>query len=111
MAQAAERLLPECRNLYGASFHIDNAPCLSQIGSGALPMNTLPSHALTFTARDGRGRTLEALASLWHAQPKPSLGRITDNRLWLDLRCLDDENELIAALRTAAGSLMNHLSD
>ncbi|MDR2016373.1 MAG: L-seryl-tRNA(Sec) selenium transferase, partial [Burkholderiales bacterium] len=37
MAQAAERLLPECRNLYGASFHIDNAPCLSQIGSGALP--------------------------------------------------------------------------
>jgi L-seryl-tRNA(Ser) seleniumtransferase len=101
IAQAVERLLPECRKMYGALFHIDSAPCLSQIGSGALPMNTLPSHALTFTARDGRGRTLEALASHWHTQPKPILGRIADNRLWLDLRCLDDESELIAALRAA----------
>ncbi|MCL2310146.1 MAG: L-seryl-tRNA(Sec) selenium transferase [Proteobacteria bacterium] len=105
IAQAVERLLPECRKAYGASFHIDSAPCLSQIGSGALPMNTLPSQALTFTARDGRGRTLEALAAHWHAQPKPILGRIADNRLWLDLRCLDDESELLAALRAAASSL------
>jgi len=101
IAQAVERLLPECRKAYGASFHIDSAPCLSQIGSGALPMNTVPSQALTFTARDGRGRTLEALAAHWHAQPKPILGRIADNRLWLDLRCLDDESELLAALRAA----------
>jgi len=101
IAQAVERLLPECRNTYGASFNIDSTPCLSQIGSGALPMNTLPSQALTFVPRDGRGRTLEALASHWHAQPKPILGRIADNRLWLDLRCLDDESELLAALQAA----------
>jgi L-seryl-tRNA(Ser) seleniumtransferase len=102
IAQTAERLLPECRKVYGDSFHIDSVACLSQIGSGALPMNTLPSQALTFTARDGRGRTMEALASHWHAQPKPILGRIADNRLWLDLRCLDDESELLAALRAAS---------
>ncbi|MDR0770287.1 MAG: L-seryl-tRNA(Sec) selenium transferase [Burkholderiales bacterium] len=111
IAQTVERLLPECRKLYGASFHIDGAPCLSQIGSGALPMNTLPSQALTFTAHDGRGRSLEALAAHWHAQPKPILGRIADNRLWLDLRCLDDEDELLTALRVAAVSPTERLPD
>lgn len=65
-------------------------PCLSQIGSGSLPVDRLPSAALTFTPHDGRGSRLEAWLPAG-ALPVPVIGRIYDGRLWLDLRCLEDE--------------------
>ncbi|TFT58176.1 L-seryl-tRNA(Sec) selenium transferase, partial [Proteus mirabilis] len=59
---------------------------------------SLPSAALTFAAKDGKGSQLDALAAHWRNLEKPIIGRITDGRLWLDLRCLEDENALIQAL-------------
>ena len=69
--------------------------CLSQIGSGSLPVDRLPSEALTFTPRDGRGSQLEALSARWRALPTPVIGRIGDGRMWLDLRCLEDEGRFL----------------
>ena len=66
-------------------------PCLSQIGSGSLPVDRLPSLALTFTPVDGRGSALASLAARLRTRPVPVIGRIGDGRLWLDLRCLEDE--------------------
>lgn len=76
---------------YGAEFAVQVMPCLSQIGSGSLPVDRLPSAALTFTPHDGRGSHLESLAARWRELPVPVIGRIYDGRLWLDLRCLEDE--------------------
>ena len=73
-------------------------PCLSQIGSGSLPVERLASAALTFTPADGRGGTLEALSAQLRAQARPVIGRIADGRLWLDLRCLEDEAGLLEML-------------
>jgi L-seryl-tRNA(Ser) seleniumtransferase len=66
--------------------------CRSQIGSGALPVDLLPSFAVTVA-----GRGLEALAASWRKLARPVLGRIAQQRLWLDCRCLeaDDEAELL----------------
>lgn len=54
-----------------------------------------PSWALTFTPKDGRGSTLEALTARWRTLTKPVIGRVADGRLWLDLRCLEDEAALL----------------
>ena len=81
-----------------ADFDLQVEPCLSQIGSGSLPVDRLPSAAVTFTPRDGRGSRLEALAARWRLLPVPVIGRIYDGRLWLDLRCLEDESRFMEML-------------
>ncbi|NII54034.1 L-seryl-tRNA(Sec) selenium transferase [Luteibacter sp. SG786] len=99
----AERLLPDVAARLGASFDVDVVPCLSQIGSGALPLDTLQSTALRIRAR-GSQTALEQFAARLRAVPRPVIGRIADGALHLDLRCLDagDEAALLDAL--AAGS-------
>ncbi len=62
--------------------------CRSQIGSGALPVDLLPSAAVTL---DGSG--LESLAAGLRALPRPVIGRIGQGRLWLDCRCLEPAEE------------------
>ena len=81
-----------------ADFDLRVEPCLSQIGSGSLPVDRLPSAALTLTPRDGRGSRLEALAARWRQLPVPVIGRIYDGRLWLDMRCLEDESRFMEML-------------
>ena len=98
MQQAAERLLAALAPRFTADFELRAEPCWSQIGSGSLPVDRLPSYALTFTPRAGRGATLEALAERWRRLPQPVIGRLGDGRLWLDLRCLEQEGALIDAL-------------
>lgn len=71
--------------------------CESQIGSGALPTETLPSAALVL-----RGGGPDALAARLRALPVPVIGRIRADALWLDLRCLEAPEALRAALDGAA---------
>lgn len=65
---------------------------LRQIGSGSLPVERLPSAALAIAPveRKGAGRALDALAAALRALPLPVIGRVADDRLLLDLRCLED---------------------
>lgn len=76
-------------------FDVRVESCQSQIGSGSLPVDRLPSAALTFTPRDGRGSQLEALSARLRTLPVPVIGRIYDGRMWLDLRCLEDEERFL----------------
>lgn len=93
----AELLLPHI-TAHFADFDVRIESCQSQIGSGSLPVDRLPSAALTFTPRDGRGRSLDALSARWRALPVLVIGRIYDGRLWLDLRCLEDEKRFLEML-------------
>ncbi|WP_448101425.1 L-seryl-tRNA(Sec) selenium transferase [Luteibacter jiangsuensis] len=99
----AERLLPDVAARLGAAFDVDVVPCLSQIGSGALPLDTLQSAALRIRAR-GRQTALEQLATRLRAVPRPVIGRIADGALHLDLRCLDAGDEAAFLDSLAAGS-------
>ena len=80
------------------------APCHSQIGSGALPLDLMPSFAITFAVKRvrGSGAKLEALAAAFRALPVPVIGRIADGRLWLDLRCLEADDEPAFAAQLTA---------
>jgi L-seryl-tRNA(Ser) seleniumtransferase len=93
--EQAQRLQAQLEHRYGDEFALNVMPCLSQIGSGSLPVERLPSAALTFTPHDGRGSRLEALAARWRMLSVPVIGRIYDGRLWLDLRCLEDETRFM----------------
>jgi L-seryl-tRNA(Ser) seleniumtransferase len=69
--------------------------CRSQIGSGALPVDLLPSFAVTIG-----GSALENLAKFLRGLPRPVIGRLARGRLILDCRCLEaaDEAAFIAQL-------------
>jgi L-seryl-tRNA(Ser) seleniumtransferase len=94
----AQALLPAFTAALGAHAEVEVAPCASQIGSGALPVDLLPSAALRIAPRGGRGRAVEALARAFRRLPLPVVGRVADGALLLDLRCLDDASALVGQL-------------
>ena len=70
------------------------ADCASQIGSGALPVELLPSCALALTPvrpGKGEGRWLKDVAARFRALPTPVIGRVAEGVFLLDLRTLRDE--------------------
>jgi L-seryl-tRNA(Ser) seleniumtransferase len=97
---AARRLLPAVAAKIGDGFDVGVTACASQIGSGALPMEKVPSAGLAIKVRGARrgGRVLSALSIALRQLPIPVVGRIDDDALVLDLRCLDDEAKFIANL-------------
>lgn len=92
MATQAQRLAPTLQNALGASYQVTNAAMNSQIGSGALPVANLPSHGLVIRARD-RDARLSRLEKALRSLPRPVIGRLQEQALWLDLRCLETEHE------------------
>jgi L-seryl-tRNA(Ser) seleniumtransferase len=101
---AARRLLPAVATKVGDAFEVAIVACASQIGSGALPMEKVPSAGLAIRVRGAKrgGRALTALSIALRQLPVPVVGRIDDNRLIFDLRCLDDEAAFIANLAALA---------
>ena len=89
----AEALRPHVAAAVAPHFTVEVVLLQGQIGSGSLPVERLPSAGLALTpagtARKGMGRLLDALATALRALPRPVLGRIADDRLLLDLRCLE----------------------
>jgi L-seryl-tRNA(Ser) seleniumtransferase len=89
----AERLLPALAAALGASWQAGIKPVRGQIGSGALPVDLLPSFALSVS-----GKRLDQLAEAFRRLPIPVIGRIQDEMLLFDLRTLDDEAAFAAQL-------------
>lgn len=89
----AQLLLPGVRTALSQNFTIETADCHSQIGSGSLPIETLPSSALVISPLSGDDRALRALAKKLRDLPLPIIGRVHKNALWLDLRCLEEEQQ------------------
>jgi L-seryl-tRNA(Ser) seleniumtransferase len=82
------------------AFQVAVVDCTSQIGSGALPLETLPSAGIAISpaASRGQGRALAAVAEALRKLPVPVIGRVADGALILDLRCLEDESGFAANL-------------
>ncbi len=102
----ARRLQAALAAWAGTRADVDTHPVQSQIGSGAMPVDLLPSHALRLTpagvTKRQSGRALDALAADLRALPQPVIGRISDGTLLLDLRCLEDETAFTAQLMGAS---------
>ena len=81
-------------------FAVAVAQMQGQIGSGSLPVERLPSAGLKISPvqKKGAGRALDELATALRSLPLPVIGRIGDDCLWLDLRCLEDAAPFAAQL-------------
>ncbi len=93
----AERLLPAFAEAVGKAYVAGIQPVKGQIGSGALPVDLLPSFALC-----ARGHGLDKLADAFRRLPVPVIGRIDHDALLFDLRTLDDEAVFAAQLGSLA---------
>lgn len=104
IAAQAARLLAPVQDAVGEKAEVSVAACASQVGSGALPIDTLPSAALRLSPR-ALAATAESLAEAFRRLPVPVICRIHDGALWFDLRCLAvaHEAEFIAQLRDLSG--------
>jgi L-seryl-tRNA(Ser) seleniumtransferase len=91
----AERTLPTVQRTLGDGFTVEVCDCESEVGSGALPLDALPSAGLLIHPSPGRGG-LERLAESLRALSRPILGRITGGGLILDLRGLNDEDAFLS---------------
>jgi L-seryl-tRNA(Ser) seleniumtransferase len=95
IADAAERVRPALQAAVGSGYTVGVEPMFSQIGSGALPVDQLPSYGLVVRTPDGKrgGRTLVQLEKRLREWQRPVLGRVADGALRLDLRCLEAADE------------------
>ena len=94
----AARLRPAVAAAFGDAAAVTQVAVKSQIGSGSLPVDLLPSAALSIRPA-GKRANPEKIAAQLRALPVPVIGRIHDGALLLDLRCLDDEPEFLAQLQ------------
>ena len=127
--ELAAQLQPALARALAPRFDVELAELMGQIGSGSLPVESLPSAGLAITLagprasssstssknapasresarRKGSGRALDELAATLRGLPLPVIGRIAEDRLLLDLRCLEQPHlllEQLPAWRAALG--------
>lgn len=99
IATQAQRLLPAMQvALAKWEVSVSAEAALSQIGSGSLPVDRLPSFALVVTPVRKKGGILHDIEAALRGLPIPVIGRISDGALRLDLRCLQHEAEFLEQL-------------
>jgi L-seryl-tRNA(Ser) seleniumtransferase len=108
IAVQARHLLQPVAAALGKAFTVEICDCESQIGSGALPLSNIPSAGFAIRSVS-RAVTLEWLAERLRNLSKPVIGRIEDDALRLDLRCLECEAGFLAALTGLACAFKGEL--
>ena len=99
MQAQAGQLQPLLQQALGQDYVVETAAMNSQIGSGALPVENLPSFGLRIYPASGKqaGRQLTRLEARFRALPRPVIGRLHNDALWLDLRCLENPAQALFA--------------
>jgi len=86
---AAERLLTGLRDAVAElPVTVEIVPLRSQIGSGSLPVDRLPSAGFAVRPQGKRSGVLHRIEGALRRLRRPVIGRIEDGALLLDLRCL-----------------------
>lgn len=109
MQAQADALIPSLQAaLATCGLKLAAQPVKSQIGSGSLPVERLPSVALAITATSRAShKNIINMERLLRGAPTPVIGRISDKTLLLDLRCLTEDkvDTLRETILTAASKL------
>ncbi|MBT3704051.1 MAG: L-seryl-tRNA(Sec) selenium transferase [Alphaproteobacteria bacterium] len=102
----ANSLVPHLAAALDGEAEVSVIDSFSQIGSGALPVDTLPSAALAISPTSGGsvGRQLKRLAAAFRALPVPVIGRIHEDQLLFDIRCLEDSTIFVEQLSSLNNS-------
>ena len=107
LQELAEKLLPFFVRALASVAEVTIEPCKSQIGSGALPLDLLESSSLVlkpFASERKSDAKLQSLAKKFRGLSTPVVGRLHDGKLIFDLRCLENESELLDLLNSTSWS-------
>lgn len=100
----AEALAPLLARVLEPRYAVGVVELSSQIGSGSLPVERIPSAGLAIAPAcersRGVGSALDELSRALRSLPTPVIGRVAKDRLILDLRCLEDRAAFVALLPT-----------
>ena len=97
--EIANYVLKEASSFFDSVASIELTECKSQVGSGALPIDSLPSYGLKITPLTGESISIEKLTEMLRELPCPIIGRITKQSIVLDCRCLENGGKLIEQLK------------
>ena len=92
IGELGQELLPRLQSALGDGYRLTLEESTSQIGSGALPTEELPTMVIAITHE-----TLNAnrIAEEFRRANPPIIGRIQDDRFMLDLRTIFDPEDLL----------------
>ncbi|MGX2975004.1 L-seryl-tRNA(Sec) selenium transferase [Ursidibacter arcticus] len=96
LKQKAEQLKACLCKRLDSRYILQIEPSLAQIGSGALPTEQIPSIAVTISSENQRD--LLELEQQFKNYPNPMITRISQQKMWLDLRSVGQFNELLEML-------------
>jgi L-seryl-tRNA(Ser) seleniumtransferase len=85
LQSVAEGLTTSLRQVFGETVRVTSEASQVQIGSGSLPVQTLPSLAVVLESQQ---MSAEYLAAQFRTQPTPVIGRTQDSKFWLDVRAI-----------------------
>ena len=83
LREVAEKIANHLRHIFGDAIEVTIEESAAQIGSGSLPVDTLPSIGVSLHAPQ---IPATVLATYFRAQSIPVIGRVQDERLRLDVR-------------------------
>lgn len=101
----AMNLLTPVQEALAPTYTVEVIGGFSQIGSGALPEETIPTACLQICSATDNDSSLRKLADALRALPLPIIGRINNGAVIFDLRCLEDETQVLNQL-SQLGSLL-----
>ncbi|MEH8137692.1 L-seryl-tRNA(Sec) selenium transferase [Gallibacterium anatis] len=94
----AQQLLQALQSKLGDRFDLMIEACEAQIGSGAQPMTKIASLAVTLQAKSAKSEDLYQLITMLKALSQPIIGRVENNKLWLDLRSVAQIETLLTTV-------------
>lgn len=103
----AESLCQPLAECFGDTIIVETRACQSQVGSGAMPVESLPSYSVVLGPAEASvdaSPSVSRLASQLRQLHIPVIGRISKNQLILDVRCLEEKDtaEFVANLQTGS---------
>ncbi len=96
-----DRVLPEVKLRMGLIANVEVIDCQSQVGSGALPNQLIPSVGIAIRSKNKKSRNgffLDQVSKFFRKLPIPIIGRIHSDAFVLDLRNLENENIFLEQL-------------
>jgi L-seryl-tRNA(Ser) seleniumtransferase len=92
-----QSVLPKLETTLGNGYQLSLQDSTSQIGSGALPTEELPTVVITVTHPK---RSANTIAKHFRQADPPIIGRIQDDKFLLDLRTIFDAGDLVPRFPT-----------
>ena len=99
--KVAEKLYPSIKSKISNIAEVKIIKCKSQIGSGSLPVELLPSYGVEISAKNlkrNSNKLLQSISKKFRELPIPVIGRLSKNSLIFDCRCLEDTTLIIKQL-------------